>query len=168
MENTQAVLRKKLYSTIAAAALMALILGQRHAGFMLYLAIIPLAIWIPYSVVVMVRKPERRLLQLALVSCWVLAVLLVAGIHYFRHEATRRNADDIVAAIKEFKTKRGSYPLTLDEVGIGRTALKDKLGSFSGYNRDVVGTPALFYAATWIVFDTYEYDFRTDSWVYRG
>ena len=120
MENTQTVLRKKLYSTMAAAALMALILGQRHAGFMLYIAIIPLAIWIPYSVFVMVRKPERRLLQLALVSSWVLAVLLVAGTHYFRHEATRRNAEEIVAAIKDFKTKRGSYPLTLDEVGIGR------------------------------------------------
>lgn len=157
--------RKKLVPTLLAAAIMALILGQSHAGFMLLFVAMALLAWIPYSAYVMFRKPDIRALQLARISIWLFAVVLVAGIHYLRHETTRRNANEIVASIKLFSAAHGRCPATLDEVGISPQQLKEKLGK-SGYEcRD--GKPFIFYAATYIVFDTYSYNFAANQWEYH-
>lgn len=157
-------IKKKIYASLLAAGLMVLILGQKHAGFMLYVIVLPLLIWIPYSAYVMVRKPDIRALQLARVSIWIVAIALVAGIHYIRHNTTRHSAEEIVSAIDKFSAMHGHCPANLDEVGISSEQLRKKLG-MSGYSCDE-GTPHLFYAATYIVYDTYHYDFKRGSWEY--
>jgi hypothetical protein len=157
-------LKKKIYSSLLAAALMVLILGQRHAGFMLYVVVLPLLIWLPYSAFVIVKKPDVRASQLARVSIWIVAIALVAGIHYIRHKTTRHNADEIVAAINNFLTTHGRCPTTIDEIGIDQQQLKKKLG-LSGYACED-GKPQLFYAVTYMAFDTYHYDFGSGVWKY--
>ena len=156
--------KKKIYSSLLAAAFMVLILGQEHLGFMLYVVVLPLLIWIPYSAYVMVRKPDIRAQQFVRVFIWIVAIALVTGIHYIRHKTTRHSAEEIVSAIDSFSATHGHCPANLDEIGISSEQLREKLG-MSGYSCDK-GNPHLFYAATYIVFDTYHYDFKTGSWKY--
>jgi hypothetical protein len=156
--------KKKIFPTLLTAGLMVFILGQNHAGFMLYVVVVPLLIWIPYSVYLMFRRPDVRASQLARVTIWMVAIALVAGIHYIRHKTTRQNADEIVAAINNFSTTHGRCPETIDEIGINQQQLMEKLG-LSGYAcKD--GNPRLFYAVTYVVFDTYDYDFGSGAWKY--
>ncbi|MFY9261197.1 MAG: hypothetical protein WAO71_11895 [Gallionella sp.] len=158
--------KHKIYITLMWASLMTLFLAMPHAGFMLYLAVIPLSIWTLYSIYLSVRKPELRANQLTRVSIWLLAVALVVGIHYFRHITTRQAADEVVAAIKSYTATHGQCPAELEDIGISPQQLRDKLG-YSGY-RCEAGEPHLFYAATYIVFDTYSYDFGKGLWKYLG
>jgi hypothetical protein len=158
--------KKKIYFSLAAAALMVFLLGQNHAGFILYFVLFALLFWIPYSVYVIYRRPDARASQLARVAIWLVAVALVVGIHYIRHETTRHNADEIAASINKFMATHSRCPVTLDEVGITQQQRKDLLG-ISGYSCEV-GKPFLFYAVTYAAFDVFQYDFQTKSWEYRA
>ncbi|MDD2775947.1 MAG: hypothetical protein PHU06_08330 [Gallionella sp.] len=158
--------KHKIYITLMWASLMTLSLAMPHVGFMLYLVVIPLSIWTLYSLYLSVRKPELRANQLTRVSIWLLAVALVVGIHYFRHITTRQSADEVVAAIKSYTATHGLCPVTLDDVGFSQEQLQDSLG-MAGYGCDD-GNPHFFYKVTYIVFDTYSYDFSKGVWKYRG
>ena len=156
---------RKILTALIGAALVVLVMAPRHAGFMLYIVVLAMVFWLPYSAYVIVRRPQYRRLQIALVAIWLVAVALVAGIHYVRHQTTRRDAQEIAIAIQSFIATRGRCPTSLEEIGISQRQLSDKLG-ISSY-QCVDGKPSFFYSATYIVFDIYDYDFNTGSWVYR-
>jgi len=87
----------------------------------------------------------------------------VYGIHHYRHETTRRNADEMVAAVEAFHRANGRYPAALDEVGIDREQVKDRLGSMSGYFVQK-GKPHLGYPDTFTPFGYCGYDFDKRAW----
>ncbi|MGA8049635.1 MAG: hypothetical protein WCA09_05600 [Burkholderiales bacterium] len=157
--------KKKIRSSLLAAAIVVFIVGMPGSGFMVFLVALPLLVWIPCSVYVMITKPEMRTNQLIRVGIWVLVVPLLYGIHYFRQVTTRRNADEIVAEVNGFSRMHGRYPLTLDEIGISRKKLKEKLG-FSGY-LIYTGKPRLWYHTTMTPFGMCDYHFETGSWICR-
>ena len=158
--------KKQFYKTLVSGVLMALILAQPHVGFMIYIFALPLLIWFIYSTYVSLTKPDRRKWQLIRMSVWIISVLVILGIHYSRRESTRHYADYIVAAINKFELEQGTYPDNIEMIGVSRQQLKEKLG-LSGYSY-VKGKPDLFYADTFIVFQTHHYDFLKDTWVYHG
>lgn len=157
---------KKIAHTLFWATLMTVLLAMPHAGFMLYLVVIPLSLWTLYSIYLSVRKPELRANQLTRMSIWLLAVALVVGIHYIRHITTRQSADEVVAAIKSYTVTHGLCPVELEDIGIDPQQLQDKLG-MAGYSCQD-GKPHFFYKVTYIVFDTYSYDFNKGVWKYRA
>lgn len=157
---------KKIHSSLLAAAIVVFIVGLPGSGFMVFLVALPLLVWIPYSVYVIITKPEMRTNQLIRVGIWVLVVPLLYGIHYFRQVTTRRNADEIVAEVNSFSRIHGRYPATLDEIGINRQNLKGKLG-YSSYFFNA-GKPILFYKKTMTPFGICDYHFETGSWICRA
>lgn len=158
--------KNKIYSSLLAAALLVLLFGQRGMGFMVLFVVLALLIWIPYSAYVVMTKPAIRTSQLARVCIWMLVVPLVYGIHYIRDEITRHNADEMVAAINSFSRTHGHYPPTIEEIGINRQRLKDKLGIPSGYFFHD-GNPSFFYPGTFTPFALCDYDFQTSRWSCR-
>jgi len=157
--------KKKIYSTLFAAVLFVLFLGQRYAGFMLLLAAFPLAVWMLYVFGEAVTNPDLRKCQSIRIAIWLAAVGLVIGIHFAYHITTRHKADEMVSAIENYRAQYGRYPATLDEIGIDRQQLRARLGMayYSGK------APALLaYGVTYVPFDTYDYDFEKKAWRYRA
>lgn len=84
-------------------------------------------------------------------------------LNHLRQATTRHNADETVAAINSFAGAHGRYPATLDEIGIDRRQVRDKLGSMSGYSYDK-GQPHLGYPDTFTPFGYCGNDFAKSSW----
>ena len=158
--------KKQFYMTLVSSILLSFLLAQPHAGFMIYIFAFPLLIWFTYSIYVAIAKPDLRKWQLIRMSVWIVSVLVILGIHYNRRETARHYADNVVAAIKEYKSEHGNYPDNIEMIGISRQQLKNKLG-LSGYSFEK-NTPSLFYADTFIVYQTHDYDFQKNIWVYHA
>ncbi|MDD4963687.1 MAG: hypothetical protein PHI11_07200 [Gallionella sp.] len=158
--------KRKIYSSLLLAAVTVLLVAQSGAGFVLLLLFWPLFIWASYSAYIILFVPEGRTNQLIRVMIWVVAVALMVGIHHLRYVTTRQNADAIVATIHRYAVTHGKYPATLDEVGINRQQLRDKLG-WSGYYCET-GTPRFFYKGTYLPFESYHYDFSQNVWKHRS
>ena len=159
--------KRKIYSTTAIATLMALIVGQAKAAFLLVVLILPLSVWLAYSIYVTLRQPYARLAQIICVAVWVGALGIVLLIHYVRHESARADADEIVKAIVESTTAHKHCPVDLSNLVVQRPQLSERLRADFVYSC-INGKPRFFYSATFTVFDTYEYDFHDQTWRYRS
>ena len=159
--------KRQIYSSVAMATLMALIVGQEKAAFLLVVLILPLGVWLGYSLYVIIREPYARLVQIICIGVWSGAILLVLLIHYIRHESARNDADEIVKAIVETTTALKHCPTKLDSVIKQHPQVLEKLRADFTYSCRA-GTPRFFYGATFTILDTYEYDFSKQAWQYRS
>lgn len=159
--------KRKIYSTTITAVIVVLTVGQQHAGFLLVLGALPLLVWLTWSAWVIVRRPYARLGQIICVMIWAVALVLLAAIHSVWYETTRRNADEIVKVIDAYSVAYGRCPQSMDNLGIKREVLEEKLGANYGYACNG-GKAKLSYVATFTIFDTYAYDFDKDKWIYES
>ncbi len=159
--------KRKIYSATITAVIVVLTVGQRHAGFLMVLGVLPLAAWLTWSAWVIVRRPYARLGQLICVAVWLVALALLAGIHYVWHQTVRRDANEIVKAIDAYSAIYGRCPQHLDNLGIKPEMLAEKLGENYSYVCDG-GKVKLSYVATFTIFDTYARDFDKDVWAYES
>ncbi len=159
--------KKKIYSSMIIAVILVLTLGQPHAGFLILALMMPFAVWLTYSAYVIVKRPYARAGQLICIFVWLVAISLVSGIHYVWHDAARRDANEIVLAIREFSAAYGRCPQSLDVLGLKREQLVERLGDNFGYTC-VDRKPKFFYVATFTIFDTFDYDFERGIWKYES
>lgn len=146
---------RKIYTSLLLATLTGWLVAQPGMGFLLILLLIPLLIWVIYRAYRMVRSPESRRNQLIRVVIWLVAVALMAGIHYLRYVTARQNADEVVATLHRYALRQGHYPATLAEAGISQGKLR--------YRGDL-RKPRLYYGGTFLPFEFYEYDFEQGVW----
>ena len=147
-----------LQTAIAALVLGALFSMKMAAVGLVYVAVF-LVLWLPYSLYVIIRKPERRKVQSYKIGIWFLMIAIVLTIHQVRKVVTRNYADSVVLKIEQFHQKQGRYPDSLEEVGISKAELKDKL-SLAHYSKK----PQLYYGDTVMVFHLWTYDFGKHEW----
>jgi hypothetical protein len=154
---------RKYGFTLIACFLLLLLATQQIPGMYAIALILPLLIWFIYSIFVVFAKPDRRKSQLVKVAVWFVtaSILLVAA--WYRSEVTRNGANEIVVALKEYKTKRGSYPSKLEEIGQNSKLLRTKLGVLYMLRE---GKPTLWLQSSWDPFDKFDYDFEKDVWVF--
>ena len=145
--------------TVVAACLLGALFSVRGMATGLVLVAITMAFWLPYSLVVITRNPERRKVQSLKVGIWTLMVAIVLAFHFARHVHVRTHADAAVQKIEQFRHAQGRYPERLDEVGLG-AELRDKLGAVHYSNR-----PHFYYANTMAAFHMWSYDFSEHEWV---
>lgn len=159
--------KKQLYITLASSVLLTFFLAHPQAGFMIYMFALPLLIWLIYSIYVVLTKPGRRKWQIIRMAVWVVSFMVVWMVHDKLKQTTRHDADDIVAAINRYKSEHGAYPDNIEMIGVSKKQLEEKLGRPSGYFYDK-GKPDLYYADTFIIYQTYFYDFQKNTWVHHG
>lgn len=150
---------------VVAASVTAVLLSQRHSGFLLIFEALFLIPWLVYSAYVMVTQPARRKTQCVRVLAWLLSVAVVVGVHLYVAHTTRSHAEEIVQRIKSYVVQHGRCVATLDELGLSREALRATVG-LSAYGCDAAGKPSFFYAVTYVPFETYSYDFDGGVWQY--
>lgn len=159
--------KRKIYSATLAAVIVVLTVGQKHAGFLLVLGVLPLMVWLTWSAWVIVRRPYARLGQLICVAIWAVTFALLGTIHFIWHDTARRDANEIVKAVKAYSATHVRCPPSLDTLGIKREVLTEKLGENHGYTcKD--GKAKLSYVVTFTIFDTFAYDFDDENWVYES
>jgi hypothetical protein len=156
---------QKILLSLILATIFTVLLSMRHAGIFAKIVLFVWWFWIPYSIFVMVKKPELRVLQSWRLVIWISAVLIVAGVHWVRYETARSYANAVAVKISSFAATHKSYPVKLEEAGVDRSEFHDKL-KIAYYRRDEAGKPSFMYAVTYEPFSMYAYDFNTGSWEY--
>lgn len=159
--------KRKIYTTTIVSVVLVLTVGQRHAGFLVFVLLLPFAAWLTYSAYVIVRRPYARLAQIICLVIWILAMGLVAAIHYVWHESARRDANQIVEAIESYSAAYSHCPRALETLGIKHEQLVARLGENAGYTC-IDKKPRFFYVATFTIFDTFAYDFDEGVWEYES
>lgn len=158
--------RRSLATTALLAALVAALLGQAHAGFMVLLLLLLLVPWSAWSLAVALRRVEERRARAIRLGIWWLAVGVVLVTHGVRHHLAERAATRVSDSIVAYMKAHGRCPATLEEVGSSPAALRQALG-MSHYRCDD-GRPVLFYASTLVPFETEDFDFESGRWEHRG
>ena len=89
----------------------------------------------------------------------------IAALHFYYYTSARAAGDYAERLVSAYKAKYGTFPDTLEEAGW-------KLGAHGGRWRIVYQgngankDPILMYPATWVIFDMYDYNFKTGQWAY--
>lgn len=157
--------KRKVYSAMITAVISVLTIGQAHAGFLAIVLALPLSIWLAWSAYVIVRQPYARLAQVICIFVWLVALVLVIGAHYLRHELVRSDANQVVREIDRYIGNYGRCPAQLAALGFKPQDLIDRLGENFGYGCEG-RKPKFSYVATFTIFDTFDYDFDRDNWKY--
>lgn len=152
-----------LLRTVIAALVLGILFSMKMMAVGLVYVGIFLIFWLPYSVYVIVKKPERRKIQSYKVGIWFLMIATVLATHQVRKVYTREYANSVVLKIEQFQLKQGRYPSSLEEIGINQAELKDKL-SLPHYSHK----PQFYYADTVMIFHMWTYDFGRREWVSEG
>jgi hypothetical protein len=155
---------RKYRWTVLAAGVVLLFTVSIHAGFLIYFVVPVLVIWIMYNLI-RARKEKERLKPLGIkLLAWLAVITIVLANHWYLAYASRKDADLVVAKVLEYRIQHGVYPKDMMEAGINDPRFGHEwMLHYEAEN----GQPELFYAATFVPFDTYGYDFQTLQWRYR-
>lgn len=156
--------KKAILKTVILCFVVLFLTFPRHGGFILIFFLLFLIPSIIKSLYIIFVKHQEKKLRAIQISLWVVSCVVVAAHHIYLHKTTRVYANSVSNSIEQFYSQKGVYPSSIEEVGIKKESLrKHKMY----YSRDNQG-PNLMYAATWIVFDTYYFDFKSKTWKYRS
>ncbi len=145
---------------------MVLVVGQAQLGFLFFLVLPPLAIWLTYGVYQMARKPFIRKAQAVAIVLWIGAILILGLVHYIRHVSARSDANEVAQAISQYSTANGRCPRELKDLQVTRPDIPEKLQADFNYSC-TKQKPKFSYLVTFTIFDTYEYDFEKSRWTYQ-
>lgn len=153
--------KRSLLQTCLLCAMVVLVVMQKHSGFLLILVVLLLAPSFLRSLYDIFIKRQQVKLKAAQTLIWLMTCLGIAGVHYHLHQTAREQANQVVGALHSYRYEQGHYPQALEE-------LRDVSAETSLYYANEDGQPILFYRATWIVFETYFYDFNKQEWQLQG
>ena len=149
--------------TFALAAIALVMTVPVRAGFLMVLFIPFIFVTLVLNVIAIIRKPERRRLSITRVVVWLVVPMIVGIAHWYWYRASRTDANVAAAAVIRYKAQTGSWPKSLQEAGIAdpRFGKRWMLGYLPDAQR-----PFMVYAATFMMFDSYTYNFEENRWDY--
>ncbi len=153
---------RSLIPCIVFCALSALILGQKGAGFMLYVLVPVMLVYMAVSAW-RIRKQPQRLPELPLKMLLCLTTIIcIAMVHMRYHQQARLEADKIAKQIQAYQLQHNAYPKDLQAAQAVPTS-----ASRAHYTLNQNQQPSLFYPATFVPFEVYAYDFQTQQWQHQ-
>jgi hypothetical protein len=153
-------------SLIIFFALIAAVCSQRFTGFMMILVTPPALLVGLVQLGRAWRIAEKRMHCLFSIGVVVVASAVVGAAHGYQYLSAREEADHVVRQILDFREKQGRFPN--DESELGGAALRDRSNSMlrPHYSLQPDGKPVLFYLATFVPYDLWQYDFSSQTWTY--
>ncbi len=117
--------------------------------------------WAIYSLVRMAIRPAERRSRAIRIVIWGATIALSLAAQARWDAAARDEANGAVAAVQAHKSRTGSYPEGLSDVGINAQALNEE---FSLAYRVHDGKAYLFYSQPSMPMVAHHYNFETTSW----
>ena len=153
---------RSLIPCMVFCALSALILGQKHAGFILYLLVPVMLVYMAVSAWCIRKQPQRLPeLPLKMLLC-LTTIICIALVHMRYHQQARLEADKIAKQIQAYQQQYHAYPKDLQAAQAVSTSAS-RTHYFLNQNQQ----PSLFYPATFVPFEVYAYDFQTQQWQHQ-
>jgi low temperature requirement protein LtrA len=152
-----------LRRTLIAAFVLGALFSMKMMATGLVFVVMFLVFWLPYSLIVLIRSPEKRTVQARKIGIWLLMISTVLAIHLVRHVYARTYAESVVVKIEQFHKLHGRYPNDADEIGVNRAEIRERLG-LSHYSSQ----PIFYYANTAVAFHLWSYDFEKREWIDEG
>ena len=156
---------RPLIPILAACAALVFLCAPVGGAFLILAAIPFLGVWLLYSGYIIWRRHEKRRVQIIRVGILTATLVGIAALHFYYYTSARAAGDYAERLVSAYKAKYGTFPDTLEEAGW-------KLGAHGGRWRIVYQgngankDPILMYPATWVIFDMYDYNFKTGQWAY--
>ncbi len=154
--------KNPIQQTIIVCLITLLVTFSKHGGFVLgfvLLFLIPSTVKSIYLAFVKNDRKKQRSIQMLL---WAVTCLAITTHHFYLYKTAQNYSVKVSSAIVQFYKVNGSYPESADILGFDKQEMKN-YGVYYSYTDN---SPFLFYPATWIVFDSYVYDFNLNKWVY--
>jgi hypothetical protein len=158
---------KPVLGSLLAAGITTFLLSQRGAGFMLAFFGFFFIPWLLQSIYYCISKPAQRKLLTQKTLIWLIALLIITGIHLVRHHHVRNQAQDIADRIQRYVDEHGHYPPDLKSISTPKEQqIATPGGFYYGFPRDHEpgAKPELFYASTYVAFEVERYDFNRRRW----
>ena len=160
-------LRRYMLALGLAAALLILSLpfpafSGPELALALMLAFFATVLWVLYSLIrALFRRTGRadRLVQLAI---WIPTLVLTSVAMNYRDSIAREEASAVVSAVSAYKSRTGSFPKTLHDVGHDSNELRRRFSL--AYRVDPDDKAALFYSQPSMPTIAHHYDFNAGSW----
>ena len=153
---------RSLIPCMVFCALSALILGQKHAGFILYLLVPVMLVYMAVSAWCIRKQPQRLPeLPLKMLLC-LTTIICIALVHMRYHQQARLEANRIAEQIQAYQLQHKAYPADLQAAQAVSTSV-----SHTHYSLNQNQQPSLFYPATFWPFEIYAYDFQTQQWQHQ-
>lgn len=155
-------MRNGLVRTLVVSLIVVLLLTQRHSGFMLAFVLLFLVPWFAYSGYRCLRFPIERKLRIQKTIVWFVAVVVIVSVHLVMYRSAKSYALGVSEKIETYISSHGQCPTKLEDVSISNSTFKEHFG-LGGYAcKDQ--RPFLFYASTYVPFETENYDFTKHEW----
>lgn len=159
-------MNKALLQTLIVSLLVTLLLAQRHCGFMLIFVLLLLLPWLLYASYRCLRFPAERTLRAQQAMIWCIAVAAISASHLLMYQSARSYAQAVVGKVEAYMASHGHCPAGLADIGVSAATFKQQLG-IGGYVCDNQKAH-LFYARTYVPFDSEHYDFSQHAWLHSG
>jgi hypothetical protein len=143
---------------------LAFFFSKPHAGFMMAMIAPLVLIYQLYQLAMHWKTPEQRRKHLSAIVMIVLACIVVVAARAHHHNKARSIADKVAQEVIQFNASHGRFPVNMAEMGI--PDFPKKLSYRPSYSIHD-GKPMLFYAATFVVFEAWIFDFPSRAWIYR-
>lgn len=134
---------------------------QKGSCFLLVLLLPFFLMAVTYNLVRMIRRPGERKGRGIRLAIWTMTLALAGTVQVYWSVATRTDAESALQKVLTHKEHTGTYPVSLKEVGLDDTYLKDTRKLRYSVRE---GKPALTYPAPFMPLALYEYDFETLTW----
>ncbi len=156
--------KKPIQQTIILCLVTLLLTFPKHGGFMLgfvFLLLIPSLLKSFYFIFVKNKERKQRTIQTLL---WAITCSTTIIHHVYLYTTTQAFAEQVSSAVISYHQKNGAYPESYEALGYNKQAMRE-YGLYYSYKDN---KPFLYYRATWIVYDTYMFDFKNNKWGYRA
>ena len=161
--------RHRLALGLAAAMLILSLPVPAFSGAGLALALsfalVAAVLWVLWSLILVVFRRSGRADRLARLAIWIPALVLVAAAMNYRDSIAREQASAVASAVSSYKSRTGSFPRTLLEVGQDSDDLRRRFSL--AYRVDPDGKAALFYSQPSMPTVAHHYDFAAGTWEHR-
>ena len=153
-------------TTLLIAVVVTPPLCMRYNGFMLLPLICFLLVYLVASPWSDFRHPEKRVLRAGQAAIWLCCVSLIVGVHVYRATSARDHAQLLVEKVIAYRQSHGRYPATAQALGYSDKQLRELFVMGGYFLTD--GKPYLFYASTYMPFESESYDFALRQWQHQG
>ena len=144
-------------------SLWVLMCSTPHSGFLIFFFAAPALLYQLCMLARSWKEYEKKLRRVGALVIISLGILVVTGFQLYYRVDSRRTADRLVEEVSHFKATYGRYPASVSELNDAEfwQGHPYKLAYISDK-----GKPVLFYGATFVPFEQWEFDFTAQAWKY--